>query len=97
MKTKVKPLSDRVLIRRIEAEEQVKGGIIIPDTAKETPLEAEVIVVGPGKVNDDGKLVPVDVKKGDRVLIGQYAGTDVEVDGEEFVIVRQDDILGVIG
>jgi len=86
-----------VLIRRIEAEEQVKGGIIIPDTAKETPLEAEVIVVGPGKVNDDGKLVPVDVKKGDRVLIGQYAGTDVEVDGEEFVIVRQDDILGVIG
>ena len=97
MKTKVKPLSDRVLTRRIEAEEQVKGGIIIPDTAKETPLEAEVIVVGPGKVNDDGKLVPVDVKKGDRVLIGQYAGTDVEVDGEEFVIVRQDDILGVIG
>jgi chaperonin GroES len=97
MKTKVKPLSDRVLIRRIEAEEQVKGGIIIPDTAKETPLEAEVIVVGPGKVNDDGKLVPVDVKKGDRVLIGQYAGTDVEVDGEEVVIVRQDDILGVIG
>lgn len=96
MKSKVKPLSDRILIRRIEAEEQVKGGIIIPDTAKEKPLEAEVVVVGPGKVNDDGKLIPVDVKKGDRVLIGQYAGTDVELDGEEYVIVRQDDILGII-
>ena len=96
MKTKVKPLSDRVLIRRVEAEEQVKGGIIIPDTAKEKPLEAEVVVAGPGKVGEDGKVVPVEVKKGDRVLIGQYAGTDVEVDGEEFVIVSQEDILGII-
>ena len=97
MKTKVKPLADRVLIRRIEAGEQKKGGIIIPDTAKEKPLEAEVLVVGPGKVTDDGKLVPVEVSKGDRVLIGQYAGTEVEVEGEELVIVRQDEILGIIG
>jgi chaperonin GroES len=93
---KVRPLGDRVLLQRIEAEEQVKGGIIIPDTAKEKPLEAEVIAVGPGKVTDDGKKVSMDVKVGNRVLIGKYAGTEVEIQGEEHVIVQQDDILGII-
>lgn len=92
----VKPLADRVLLRRIEAEEQVKGGIIIPDTAKEKPLEAEVVAVGPGKVNKEGKSVPVDVKVGNRVLIGQYAGTEVEIDGEEYVIASEGDILGIL-
>ncbi|MDA0746142.1 MAG: co-chaperone GroES [bacterium] len=93
---KVKPLADRVLLRRIEVEEQIKGGIIIPDTAKEKPLEAEVIAVGPGKVDKDGKQNPVAVKKGNRVLIGTYSGTEVEIDGAEYVIVREDDILGIL-
>ncbi|HCR19639.1 MAG TPA: co-chaperone GroES [Candidatus Latescibacteria bacterium] len=92
----VKPLSDRVLLRRIEADEQVKGGIIIPDTAKEKPLEAEVIAVGPGKPDKTGNPVPVDVEIGNRVLIGQYAGTEVEVDGDEYVIASEDDILGIL-
>ena len=94
---KVKPLGDRILLQRIEAEEQVRGGIIVPDTAKEKGLEAKVVAVGPGKVNDDGKKVPIEVKVGNRVLIGKYAGTEVEIDGEEHVIVQQDDILGIIG
>jgi chaperonin GroES len=93
----VKPLADRVLLRRIEADEQVQGGIIIPDTAKEKPLEAEVVAVGPGKVNDkSGDPVPVSVSVGNRVLIGQFAGTEVEVGGEELVIASEDDILGIL-
>ncbi len=93
----VKPLADRVLLRRIEADEQVQGGIIIPDTAKEKPLEAEVVAVGPGKVNDKtGDPVPVSVSVGNRVLIGQFAGTEVEVGGEELVIASEDDILGIL-
>ena len=93
----VKPLADRVLLRRIEADEQVHGGIIIPDTAKEKPLEAEVVAVGPGKVNDKtGDPIPVPVNAGNRVLIGQFAGTEVEVDGEELVIASEDDILGIL-
>jgi len=92
----VRPLNDRVLLRRLEQEEVVKGGIIIPDTAKEKPLEAEVVAVGPGKLDDAGKRVPIEVKKGDRVLIGKYSGTDIKIEDEEFVIVREDEILGVI-
>jgi chaperonin GroES len=92
----LRPLHDRVLIRRIEAEETVRGGIIIPDTAKEKPQEAEVIAVGPGKRDDSGKLVEMGVKKGDRVLIGKYSGTDVKMADEEYVIVREDEILGVV-
>lgn len=92
----VRPLNDRVLLRRLEQEEVVRGGIIIPDTAKEKPQEAEVISVGPGKLDDTGKRVPCEVKKGDRVLIGKYSGTDIKIGDEEFVIVREDEILGVI-
>lgn len=92
----IRPLNDRVLLRRIEPEEVVKGGIIIPDTAKEKPQEAEVIAVGPGRLDDSGKRVPIEVKKGDRVLIGKYSGTDVKIGDEEYVIVREDEILGVI-
>ncbi|HPW55042.1 MAG: co-chaperone GroES [Thermoanaerobaculaceae bacterium] len=92
----VRPLNDRVLLRRLEQEEVVRGGIIIPDTAKEKPQEAEVINVGPGKLDDSGKRVACEVKKGDRVLIGKYSGTDIKIGDEEFVIVREDEILGVI-
>ncbi len=92
----VRPLNDRVLLRRLEQEEVVKGGIIIPDTAKEKPQEAEVIAVGPGKLDENGKRVPCEVKKGDRVLIGKYSGTDIKIGDEEYVIVREDEILGVI-
>ncbi|BCW94036.1 MAG: co-chaperone GroES [Acidobacteriota bacterium] len=92
----IRPLNDRVLLRRIEPEEVVKGGIIIPDTAKEKPQEAEVIAVGPGRLDDSGKRVPIEVKKGDRVLIGKYSGTDIKIGDEEYVIVREDEILGVI-
>jgi len=92
----VRPLNDRVLLRRLEAQETVKGGIIIPDTAKEKPQEAEVVGVGPGKLNEDGKRVPCEVKKGDRVLIGKYSGTDIKIGDDEFLIVREDEILGVI-
>ena len=93
---KVHPLADRVLLRRIEEEEQVRGGIIIPDTAKEKPLEAEGIGVGPGKLTDRGKRTPVAVETGSRVLIGQYAGTEVEINGEEYVIVQEEDVLGIL-
>jgi len=92
----VRPLNDRVLLRRLEQEEVVKGGIIIPDTAKEKPQECEVIAVGPGKLDDDGKRMPMDVKKGDRILIGKYSGTDIKIGDDEFVIVREDEILGVL-
>jgi chaperonin GroES len=92
----VRPLHDRVLLRRLEEKEVIKGGIIIPDTAKEKPQEAEVIAVGPGKLDDNGKLMPIDVKKGDRVLIGKYSGTDIKMGDDELLIVREDEILGVI-
>ncbi len=93
---KIQPLYDRVLLRRIEEQEVKRGNIIIPDTAKEKPQEAEVIEVGKGRVTEDGKVVPLTVKKGDRVLIGKYSGTEVTIDGVEHVIVREDEILAVI-
>ncbi len=93
---KVKPLNDRVLVRRMDPEEKVKGGIIIPDTAKEKPLEGKVVSVGVGRLDDSGKRIPVEVKAGDRVLIGKYAGTEVKINEIEHVIVREDEILGVI-
>ena len=92
----VRPLSDRILVRRVDAEEQVKGGIIIPDTAKETPQEAEVVAVGPGKRNKNGDVIAPAVKSGEKILIGKYAGTEIEVDGDDYVIVNEDDVLGII-
>ena len=94
---KVKPLADRILVRRIEEEEVKKGGIIIPDTAKEKPQEGEVVAAGPGAVGEDGKRIAMEVKKGDRILIGKYAGTEVKIDGEEFIIMREEDVLAIIG
>jgi chaperonin GroES len=93
----VRPLADRILARRIEEKETVRGGIIIPDTAKEKPQEGEVVAVGPGRKTEDGKIIPLDVKKGDRILMGKYSGTDVKIDGIEYVILREDDVLGVLG
>jgi chaperonin GroES len=93
---KIRPLQDRVIVMRVQEEEKTKGGIIIPDTAKEKPQEGKVIAVGKGKVNDAGKLVPLDVKAGDRILFGKYSGTEVKIDGEEHLIMREDDILGVL-
>lgn len=93
---KIRPLQDRVIIKRIEEEEKSKGGIIIPDTAKEKPQEGKVIAVGKGKVNDEGKLTPLDVKVNDRILFGKYSGTEINIDGEEHLIMREEDILGVI-
>jgi chaperonin GroES len=93
---KVRPLHDRILIKRIEEKETVKGGIIIPDTAKEKPQEAEVIAVGHGKKNEEGKVVPLDVKAGDRILFGKYSGTEIKLDGEEFLIIREEEVLGVL-
>jgi chaperonin GroES len=92
----IKPLQDRVIVKRIEEGEQIRGGIIIPDTAKEKPQEGEVIAVGEGKKLDSGERVPLDIKEGDRVLFGKYAGTEIKLDGEEYLIMREDDILGVI-
>ena len=94
---KVKPLNDRVLVKRMEAEEKVKGGIIIPDTAKEKPLEGKVVAAGSGKLDENGKRISLEVKVGDRVLIGKYAGTEVKIDDVEHVIIREDEILGIIG
>ncbi len=91
----VRPLHDRVLVKRVEEKEVVKGGIIIPDTAKEKPMEGEVIAVGPGKVQDDGKRSPLDVKPGDRILFGKYAGTEIKIDDEEYSIMREEEILAV--
>lgn len=93
---KIRPLQDRLVVRRVEEEEKTKGGIIIPDTAKEKPIEGEVIAVGSGKVTDKGEVRPLDVKVGDRVLFGKYAGTEVKIEGEEHLILREDDVLGVI-
>jgi chaperonin GroES len=91
-----RPLHDRVLVRRIEAEEKTAGGIIIPDTAKEKPQEGEVIAVGPGGRNEQGQLVPLDVKAGDRVLFGKWSGTEVKIDGRELLIMKESDLLGVV-
>jgi chaperonin GroES len=93
---KTKPLHDRVLLKRIEDKESVKGGIIIPDTAKEKPMEGEVISVGPGKIMEDGKRSPMDLKAGDRVLFGKYAGTEIKIDDVEYVIMREEEILAVL-
>jgi chaperonin GroES len=93
---KIRPLQDRVIVKRLEEEEKTKGGIIIPDTAKEKPQEGKVIAVGKGKMTDDGKLIPLDVKVGDKILFGKYSGTEVKIEGEEHLIMREEDILGVI-
>jgi chaperonin GroES len=92
----IRPLHDRVVVRRIDAEEQVRGGIIIPDTAKEKPQEAEVVAVGPGKIQEDGSRAAMDVKVGDTVLIGKYSGSEIKVGDDDFVIVREDEILAVV-
>jgi chaperonin GroES len=97
MKPKIKPLGDRVLIKAIEESEQVKGGIIIPDSAKEKPQEAEVIALGTGKKDDDGKTIAFSVKVGDRVIVSKYGGTEVKFDDTEYTLVREDDILGIVG
>ena len=94
---KVQPLADRILVKRLDAAEEKRGGIIIPDTAKEKPQQGEVVAVGPGKLADDGKRVPLDVQKGAKVLLGKYAGTEVKIDGQEYIILREDDILGIVG
>ena len=93
----IRPLHDRVLVKRSEAQEQIRGGIIIPDTAKEKPQEAEVIAVGPGKLSDDGKRSPMDVQAGDRILMGKYSGSEIKIDDIDYVILREDEILAVIG
>ena len=93
---KIRPLQDRVIVKRIEEEEKTKGGIIIPDTAKEKPQEGKVIAVGKGKTADDGKLVKLDVKVGDKILFGKYSGSEIKLNGEEHLIMREDDILGVV-
>ena len=93
---KIRPLQDRVIVKRIEEEEKTKGGIIIPDTAKEKPQEGKVVAVGKGKANEDGKVVPLDVKVNDRILFGKYSGSEIVIDGEEHLIMREEDILGVV-
>ncbi|HEX5411940.1 MAG TPA: co-chaperone GroES [Terriglobia bacterium] len=93
---KLRPLQDRILIKRIEEKETVKGGIIIPDTAKEKPQEGEVVAIGHGKKTEDGKVIPLDVKVGDRVLFGKYSGNDIKIDEQEYLILREDEILGVL-
>ena len=93
---KIRPLQDRVMVKRLEEEQKTAGGIIIPDTAKEKPQKGEIIAAGPGKKSEDGKLMPLDVKAGDKVLFSKYAGTEIKVEGEELLIMREDDIMGVI-
>ena len=93
---KIRPLQDRIIVKRVQEEEKTKGGIIIPDSAKEKPLEGVIIAAGKGKVMEDGKVRPLDVKEGDRVLFGKYAGSEVKIDGEEHLILREEDVLGVI-
>ena len=93
---KLRPLQDRILVQRVEEENTTKGGIIIPDTAKEKPAEGKVVAVGNGKIGDDGKRVALEVKKGDRILFGKYSGTEVKISGEEYLIMREDDVLGII-
>jgi chaperonin GroES len=96
-KMKLRPLQDRILVQRVEEETTTKGGIIIPDTAKEKPAEGKVVAVGNGKLGEDGKRVPLEIKTGDRILFGKYSGTEVKIEGEEFLIMREDDVLAVIG
>ncbi len=93
---KIRPLADRLVVKRLEQEQKTKGGIIIPDTAKEKPIEGQVVAVGSGKVLKSGKVRPLDVKAGDRVLFGKYSGTEVKLDGEEYLIMKEDDILGIV-
>ncbi len=93
----IRPLQDRILIKRLDEEEQQQGGIIIPDTAKEKPQEAEVVAIGPGKLKDDGERAPMEVSVGDKVLVGKYSGSDIKIDGEDYVILREDEVLAVIG
>jgi len=93
---KIRPLHDRVIVKRVEEEETTKGGIIIPDTAKEKPVEGKIVAVGDGKVTDDGKKIPLEVKAGDKVLFGKYAGTEIQIEGEENLIMREDDIIAII-
>ena len=93
---KIRPLQDRVIVKRLEEEEKTKGGIIIPDTAKEKPQEGKVIAVGKGKMTEEGKLIPLDVKVGEKILFGKYSGTEIKIEGEEHLIMREEDILGVI-
>ena len=95
-KTKFRPLHDRVVVRRLESEEKTKGGIIIPDSAKEKPQEGEIVAVGPGGRDESGKLIPIDVKVGDKVLFGKWSGTEVKLDGAEFLIMKESDIMGVV-
>ena len=96
MATKFTPLHDRILVRRVEEAETTRGGIIIPDTAKDKPQEGEVISVGKGKINEEGKVRPLDVKEGDRILFGKYSGTEIKLDGEDFIIMREEEVLGII-
>jgi len=96
MAAKLTPLHDRILVKRIEETESVRGGIIIPDTAKEKPQEGEVIAVGKGKSNDEGKVFPLDVKAGDRILFGKYSGTEIKIDGQEYIIMREEEVLGIL-
>lgn len=93
---KIRPLQDRIIVKRVQEEEKTKGGIIIPDSAKEKPLEGVIIAAGKGKIMEDGKVRPLDVKEGDRILFGKYSGTEVKIDGEEHLILREEDVLGVI-
>jgi chaperonin GroES len=93
---KLRPLQDRILVQRVEEEEKTKGGIIIPDTAKEKPAEGKVTAVGNGKLSEDGKRIKLEIKKGDRILFGKYSGTEVKIEGEEYLIMREEDVLGVI-
>ncbi|MBW1766848.1 MAG: co-chaperone GroES [Deltaproteobacteria bacterium] len=94
---KIRPLHDRVIVKRLEEEEKTKGGIIIPDTAKEKPIEGKVVAVGSGKILENGKKQPLEVKKGDRVLFGKYAGSDIQIEGEEHLIMKEDDIIAIVG
>src|SRR5215467_10550105 len=96
MATKFTPLHDRILIRRVEEAETTRGGIIIPDTAKDKPQEGEVVSVGKGKISEEGKVRPLDVKEGDRILFGKYAGTEIKLDGEDFIIMREEEVLGIL-
>ena len=93
----IRPLQDRIIVKRVKEEEKTAGGIIIPDTAKEKPQQAEVVAVGPGRITDDGKRVALEVKTGDKILMGKYSGTEVKIDGNEYVILREDDVLAVMG
>jgi chaperonin GroES len=96
MAVNIRPLNDRIIVRRIEEQEQMRGGLYIPDTAKEKPQEGEVLAVGNGKLLENGQRIPIDLKAGDRILFGKYSGTEVKLDGEEYLILREDDILGVV-